>query len=909
MAKTHQSQATNLRQKAENLLSEMKELKGFAPSDVNIQKLIHELDVHQVELEMQNEELILAKSAAEDSLKKYTEQYKLAPVGYFSLTNKGEILDLNLCGAAMLDKNHLRLKNSMFVFFVTNDTKPIFNLFLERVFKSGILKTCEVTLLTEGKLPMNVLLRGIISQKAEYCLLSVVDVSERKRAEEALRESEESYRKLFENHSAVKIILDPDTGAILDANDAAAQYYGWTREELKHMKIYQINTLSPEELNVEIERVRSERRIRFEFRHRRADGSIRDVEVCSSKIEMRGKDVLHSIIQDITERKQAELELIIANKELSFQNEEKEKRAEELIIANKELVHQNREKEKRAAELVIANKKLLFQNEEKEKRAAELIIANKELAHQNREKEKRAEELILANEALLQSEKNFRRSISESPLGIRILSVHGETIYANKAFLDIFEFNSLKEFTSTRAINRYTPESYAQHKERKEKRKNGHEEFDYEISIIRDNAEIRYIKVSRKEVLWNGIKHYQIINQDITEQKKLTLDLIEAKEHAEESNRLKSAFLANMSHEIRTPMNGILGFAEVLKEPGLSNEQQQEYISIIEKSGERMLNIINDIVTISKIESGVKDIHLSETNVNNQMEFVYNTMKLDAERKNLTLYFTNALPDIESVIKTDNEKFYSILTNLIKNAIKYTNIGSIEFGCHLKTDSVSEELEFFIKDTGIGIPKDRQEAIFERFIQADISKKRAYQGAGLGLAISKGYVEMLGGRIWVESEDGKGSTFYFTLPIMEKTDEKKIIKNEIPTSVGEPQRNKLKILIVEDDELSNHFISIAVQKFAKEIINVQSGTEAVKACLNNPDIDLILMDIQIPEIDGYQATQQIRQFNNKVIIIAQTAYALSGDREKSIDVGCNDYITKPVKKEELLSLIQKSFYK
>jgi PAS domain S-box-containing protein len=512
-------------------------------------------------------------------------------------------------------------------------------------------------------------------------------------------------------------------------------------------------------------------------------------------------------------------------------------------------------------------------------------------------------------EALFQSEENFRRSISESPLGIRIISVDGKTIYANKAFLDIFEFNSLEEFTSLLAINRYTPESYAQHKERKEKRNNGHEVFDYEVSIVRENAEIRHLKVSRKEVLWNGIKHYQLINFDITEQKKLTIDLIQAKEHAEESDRLKSAFLANVSHEIRTPMNGILGFAELLKEAELSGEQQQEYIRIIEKSGARMLNIINDIVSISKIESGTLETYISDTNINGQTEYVYNILKRDAEKKKLNLILKNGLPDKESIIQTDNEKFIGILSNLVKNAIKYTDQGSIEFGYNLKKNSTLDnlyDLEFYIKDTGIGIPKDRQEAIFGRFIQADIQDKMARQGAGLGLAISRAYVEMLGGKIWVESKEGIGSTFYFSIPYNTKTKEKPVKSNLSPDREDKVQ---LKILIVEDDETSEVLMKVMLHKLSKEVLTANNGLDAINLCHQNPDIDLILMDIQMPKMNGYKATQQIRQFNKEVIIIAQTAFGLEGDREKSIEAGCNDHISKPIRRDELTGLMQKYFKK
>jgi len=518
-------------------------------------------------------------------------------------------------------------------------------------------------------------------------------------------------------------------------------------------------------------------------------------------------------------------------------------------------------------------------------------------------------ELILANEAVLQSEKNFRRSISESPMGIRIVSADGEIIYANKALLDIYGFNSLEEFTSTPVINRYTPESYAQHQERKEKRKNGHDVFDYEISIICKNAEIRHVKVSRREVQWNGTKHYQVINFDITEQKKLSIDLIAAKEHAEQSYRLKSAFLANMSHEIRTPMNGILGFTGLLKEPGLTGEEQQEFIGIIEESGRRMLNIINDIVDISKIESGLMEVSIKESNINEQIEYIYTFFKPEVEGKGMKLFFKNSLPSKEAIIQTDCEKVFAILTNLIKNAIKYTEKGSIEFGYdHVETQHATS-LQFYVKDTGIGIPEDRQSAVFERFIQADISDKMARQGAGLGLSISKAYVEMLGGKIWVESEEGKGSIFYFTIPYNVVSEEKSAIRKDISEEDKEVQVKKLKILIVEDDEPSYSLMRRMLQKISKEVLHAITGVEAVEACRNNPDLDLVLMDIKMSQMDGHEATRQIRQFNKDVIIIAQTAYGFSDDREKAIEVGCNDYISKPINSNLLKELIKKHINK
>lgn len=396
------------------------------------------------------------------------------------------------------------------------------------------------------------------------------------------------------------------------------------------------------------------------------------------------------------------------------------------------------------------------------------------------------------------------------------------------------------------------------------------------------------------------------------------LQLIAAKEKAEESDRLKSAFLANMSHEIRTPMNGIMGFSALLSEPGLESAEKHEYIEIIQKSSARMLNILNEIMDISKIEAGLMVVNFNETNINQQVESIFSLLKPEAENKKLKFSFSISLPDNQAVIKTDKDKLFAILTNLIKNAIKYTDEGSIEFGYVLTgpadqaeglnpVKKAQTEIEFFVRDTGIGIPLSRQEAIFERFIQADIDDIQARQGSGLGLSIAKAYVEMLYGRIWVDSMPGQGSTFYFTLPYLVAHEKKpKAITNE-PNSRNEKPIKKLSILIVEDDLTSEMLISIIVNKMSSKLLHAHSGNDAVKACLDNPDIDLILMDIRMPDMDGHEATRQIRQFNSKVIIIAQTAYGMLGDWEKSIEAGCNDWISKPVNKDMLLSLIYKYF--
>ena len=431
------------------------------------------------------------------------------------------------------------------------------------------------------------------------------------------------------------------------------------------------------------------------------------------------------------------------------------------------------------------------------------------------------------------------------------------------------------------------------------------------------DKEYKIIRLNDKAVRWvHGIGNLKFDEydqpitmigtiQDITESKNYETELIKAKEKAEESDRLKSAFLANMSHEIRTPMNGILGFAELLREPSLTVDEQKDFIQTIQISGARMLNTINNIVDISKIESGLMKVDISEANLNEKIEFTYKFFKPEVESKGLQFIYKNGLPTEDAVIRTDNEKVYGILTNLIKNATKFTYEGSIEFGYVLKSDSEPAELEFFVKDTGVGISEKQKEFIFERFRQGSDSVDRKYEGSGLGLSISKSYVEMLGGRIWVESQEDRGATFYFTIPYNPVSEEKSAIGNVVYADNKEVQAKKLKILIVEDDEISYSLLSRTLQKISKEVLQAITGVEAVEYCRNNPDLDLVLMDIRMPRMNGLEATQQIRQFNKDVIIIAQTAYGFSSDCEKALEAGCNDYISKPINRTLLFKLIKK----
>jgi PAS domain S-box-containing protein len=432
------------------------------------------------------------------------------------------------------------------------------------------------------------------------------------------------------------------------------------------------------------------------------------------------------------------------------------------------------------------------------------------------------------------------------------------------------------------------------------------------ISITRDISE--RISMEKKLELLN--KHlaaqneeYISLNEELKESfvniQKINKALKEEKIKAQESDRLKSAFLANMSHEIRTPMNGILGFTNLLKNPKLEGSMVQQYVEIIQKSSNRMLSTINDLMDISKIEAGQVDVLYSETNINTILIDLFSFFNKEATDKGLHLSLTNKLSPQDAEIISDEEKVNAIITNLIKNSIKYTNQGSIEFGCYKKENHVV----FYVKDTGVGIPEDRHEAIFDRFVQADIEDTQVYEGSGLGLSISKAYVEMMKGRIWVESKEGIGSTFYFKLPFKRSIRDDNLQETDKTDTVGiKSTSRKLKILIVEDEEISDNLITIILKEYSDNLIHAKNGVQAIEICKQHKDIDLIFMDIRMPKLGGYQATKEIRKFNKKVKIIAQTAYALSGDREKALAIGCDDYIAKPIIADELKLIINKHLF-
>ncbi|MGE5382396.1 MAG: ATP-binding protein [Omnitrophica WOR_2 bacterium] len=381
--------------------------------------------------------------------------------------------------------------------------------------------------------------------------------------------------------------------------------------------------------------------------------------------------------------------------------------------------------------------------------------------------------------------------------------------------------------------------------------------------------------------------------------------LQDAKSKAEESDRLKSLFLSNMSHEIRTPMNAIVGFAEMLQDSDLDREQKNRFLDVIIKSGDNLLRLINDIIDISKIEAGQLKLDYSDCLVNemiSDLETYFKQELIRLKKPHINLYIQLGHPESDFALKTDCVRLKQILNNLIGNAIKFTDDGFIEFGYKLKAGTI----EFFVRDSGIGIATDKQTLIFERFGQVQEAISRNLAGTGLGLTISKNLVEMLGGEIRVDSIPGEGSTFFFTLPMRLGTNQTKKANIENPVE----NRNSLDlqgktILIVEDVDTNYFYLSSLLQKHNCKIIRANNGKKAIEMCQDDESIDLVLMDIELPILNGYQATSEIKKLRPTLPVIAQTAFAMMGERERSREAGCDDYIAKPIRKEELLSILRK----
>lgn len=390
--------------------------------------------------------------------------------------------------------------------------------------------------------------------------------------------------------------------------------------------------------------------------------------------------------------------------------------------------------------------------------------------------------------------------------------------------------------------------------------------------------------------------NYYILTLDnIEPQKRREENLVKAKEHAESQERIKSSFLANMSHEIRTPMNSIIGFSELVQNSD-DEEERQQYLEIIKNCGGYLLNIINDIIDISKIEAGLLDIKIQRTNINELIDELVEIYQVDSRlnSEKVKLVSNNSLEFDAAIILTDRTRIRQILSNLIDNAIKFTKEGSIEVGYELhELDSKKKlpRIRFYVKDSGLGIPASQKELIFHRFHQ--ISESDEVKGSGLGLAIVDALVKKLGGVITLESTLGKGSVFSFSIPYLQR---KQALKSnrQLDGTLEKPVLQGKHILIAEDGEANFKYVSALLRGTQAKITWVQNGKESVEAVLSGEHFDLVLMDLRMPIMDGYKASGHIKSIQPKLPIIALTAYAVDGDLEKALEAGCDDYLSKPI---------------
>ena len=863
-------------------------------------------------------------------------------IGHFKLGHDGVIHDVNQYGAKIFRNEIINIVETNFTNYISAESQIDFFDFFEKLKDTEKNQKCEIQLSLDNKIKKFVRIEGTFVPAEMKYQLYVIDISNLKIIEDDLAQSRieisaivNAYEHIVFRVNSESTILSyrcPNDDLLFSAPE------NFLNKKVGHVLPKDVGTLLEDSIHKAFQKIKSiyvEYSLMLETGEHYFESRIIPINTYEALV----------FINDITSRKREEFELIAAERK-AHENEARFKALHNasfggIGIHNKGLILECNQGLSDmmgySLEELIGMDGLNLIAEKSRKRVREYIIEGYEKPYEefglrkNGEEfplrlearnipyngktvrtvefrdisdQKRAEQEILNAKEFAQRNENFYNAILNNMGDPLFVKDHdSKLVLVNDAFCEFLHTTREKVIGNTMANHVSSEEQEAFLKIDRQVLFDGKENINEETISIKGFATKTISTRKTRFVDHDGTKYLIGIIRDISNRKREEIELLAAKEKAEQADQLKSAFLANMSHEIRTPMNGILGFAELLKEPNLTGEKQQEYIKIIEESGERMLNIINDIISISKIEAGLMEVHNQYSNINEQVDYIYNFFLPEVVKKGLNLSHHNSLPLDEANVTTDREKLFAILTNLVKNAIKHTEKGSIDFGYTIK----DKEIIFHVKDSGIGIPDNRKEAIFKRFIQADITNKMALQGAGLGLSISKAYVEMLGGKLWLESQEGQGSTFYFTLPYFRNIGTMPHIKVKEKTTTEEVLKNKLKILIAEDDKISELLISLAVKNLVSEIIYAKNGIEAIDACKNNPDIDLVLMDMQMPKMDGHEATQKIRKFNKDIIIIAQTANALSNESEVMLEAGCNDIISKPIQIEELKRLIGKHF--
>lgn len=772
----------------------------------------------------------------------------------------------------------------------------------------------------------------------------VTEVTERIKSETNLRNSEEKYRSVVHSSPNGILILDHE-GVIVDMNSAFLDIGGFRREDYLNRKVIETPGLNEDQRKKASEYygklISGEEVSPFEIRFTRIDGEIRYAEI-RIRIIIPSEETsgVIAICSDITEKKLASEK--IANSERRFR-ELLEKMIEATISVdlNGVIIDFN----KAFHRLTLSSKEGLIgknlndfipdewrKEDEKHKNEAlergycdsfELNI-KREKQHQIpvevlcylREDDKGEPEGYWYFFKDIQKRKQFENDLADSeiqlktvleysPVSVIITDTDGKIEYVNPKFAETSGYtyeevlgknpSILKSGNTSEELYKSLWDTITSGKQWKgeiqNKTKSG--------KLYWESASISGVKSDKGEVT-----HFVGIKEDITDRKNAITEMQEAKDKAEESDRLKTAFLANMSHEIRTPMNAIVGFSELLRTTNVLGPEREEYFNIINNSCNILSNLIDDIIDLAKIEAG-------QTTIAEDLCRPYELMRelqryFEEEIKKLgkpIKLVMDASIDPDMIIKSDEFRLRQILSNIIGNAVKFTEKGIIAWGCTVEKE---RNIKFFVKDTGIGISPENIKLVFDRFRQMDDSSIRKYGGTGLGLPVSKSLVDLMGGEIWVESQIGKGSEFYFTIPYKPVKGEP-YKENEVLAKSDLEFSFKNKGVLVVEDNLSNfEFIKAVLSRTKAKLFWADTGVKAVEIFRKKRKyIHLVLMDIQIPEMDGYEATRLMKKMRPDIPIIAQTAFAMSRDKEKSLDAGCDDYISKPIKPSDLLNMLAK----
>jgi PAS domain S-box-containing protein len=820
--------ASELRAHAEDRLRYKPETNAvLSYSKDELLRLNHELSVHQIELEMQADELryssdLLALSNAdlEASFSQYADLYEFAPSGYLTLALDSTILQVNLTATKMFGVSRSLLKGNRFITFVSVADQATITKMIADVFLTTEHQFCEVTLISdENHFPglhhtfsgHTIRIDATLSPDSTECRAIIIDITESKKAAiAALELSEERHSSLFKhmlNGIAYCKMIYSD-GRPVDFLYEQVNLRFETQTGLKNVEGKKFSEIIAGTPDPNTELLELYGRVAASGKPERFE-----VYIDAMKMWFEGSaytlqsDHFVAIFDNITERKLAELAL----KKLSV-------------------------------------------------------------------------------------------TVEQNPSMVVITDAHGAIEFVNASFTETtgYTLEDVKGKNPRLFKSGITPK--ALYDELWQTILSGNV-WRGELQNTKNNGELYWESEVISPVLDTDGKIINLvgIKQDITAQKRLLSELSVAKEKVKEAELLKAAFMANISHELRSPVSGILGFSELLKSPDLSKEELLEYNDLIFKSGERMLHLINDLVDYSRIEAGESMLQISTTSVNQVMSDIAAFFTHEVDRQKLRISFTAGLPDSKSIIDTDGSKLHQILTNLIQNAIKFTTSGAIEFGYTEK----NKMLHFYVRDSGIGIPLAMQVKIFERFRQVDNKLTQHYKGSGLGLSISKAYVELLGGTIRVESEEGKGSTFIFTLPynpIHNAVTNPNETLSAAKDSVLRTQHSALSstILIVEDDDASRYLLQKMLKNESMNILYANNGREGVDMVEDHPEIKLVLMDLKMPIMNGFEATKLIKQKHPELPIIAQSAFSSLEVRRKASEAGCSALISKPIKKDELL---------